>query len=258
MTPEVGTGLGLLLILIAFLAGVGVTAIGPGGIFLTIALFSLVPLSPAEVAGTATTTMVAAGVAGSLFYIRSGELKPRFSRDVAFVLGLTGLLGGLAGSWLNTFVSARQFGILLGVVAMGIGAVIVYQEWRGLEPRFRIDMKTPIGRTALGTLGFGIGSVSGLLGVGGPVLAVPALVVLGMPMLTGIAVAQVQSVLIALFAAAGYAARGAVAWPLAALVGAPLLVGVCLGWMIARRVEPRRLRIVLGVVLIALGPYLAY
>ncbi len=257
MVPEIGTGLALLLVLIAFLAGVGATAIGPGGIFLTIALFSLVALPPAEVAGTSSAVMVAAGVFGSLFYFRSGELRRRSGRDIALVLSLAGMLGGLAGSWLNSFVSAGQFGFLLGTVAVGTGSVIVYQEWRGLQPRFRLDGKTRASLIGLGLLGFGVGSTSGLVGVGGPVIAVPALVVLGMPMLTAIALAQAQSVFIAVFATVGYMVRGTVAWPLVALVGAPLLAGVFLGWKIARRIEPRRLKVLLGVVLIALGPYLA-
>lgn len=257
MVPEAGSGLGLLLILIAFVAGVGATAIGPGGIFLTIALFSLAALPPAEVAGTASALMVAAGIFGSLFYFRSGELKRRASRDIAVVLSFAGMLGGLAGSWLNSFVSAAQFGVALGTVAIGTGSVIVYQEWRGLAPHFGLDGKTWRSLAVLGMLGFGIGSVSGLVGVGGPVLAVPALVVLGMPMLTAIALAQAQSVFIAVFATAGYMARGTVAWPLVALVGAPLLAGVFLGWKIARRIDPRRLKVLLGVVLIAVGPYLA-
>lgn len=257
MVAEVTPGVELLLILIAFLAGVGVTAIGPGGIFLTIALYSLTSLPAAVVAGTASATMVAAGTVGSLGYILSGELRRRSSWQVALILGAAGILGGLAGSWLNTFVSEAGFGALLGTLAAGAGAVILRQEWRGLEPRYRLDVQSAAGRIVLAALGLGIGIASGLLGVGGPVLAVPALVVLGVPLLSGIAVAQVQSVAIALFATVGYSVRGTVAWPLAALVGIPLLVGVLVGWVLARRIEPRRLKISLGLVLIALGPYLA-
>ena len=49
--PPVLPAAGALLMAIAFLAGVGITAIGPGGIFLTIALLTLGQLPPAGVAG---------------------------------------------------------------------------------------------------------------------------------------------------------------------------------------------------------------
>lgn len=245
------------LVVIGFLSGVGITAIGPGGIFLTIALFSLTPLAPSEVAGTASATFIAAGLVGWWIYYRSGELSTRDSVSIAGSLSVTSVAGALLGARVNTFVSHALFGVLLGVVVTAIGGLIVYQEWRRLGPRYRIDPRSRRGQVLLLLLGLAIGFAGGLLGVGGPVLAVPALVVLGVPMLVAVAVAQVQSVFLAAFATVGYAVHGAVLWPLALLVGIPELLGVVIGWKVAHRIEPRRLKIGLGVLLVALGPYLA-
>src|SRR4051794_3763533 len=99
---------------IAFLAGVGITAIGPGGILITIALLALSGLPPAGVAGTASASMVAAGLAGTLVYIRSGELALQPNRRLAVLLGAGGLVGALLGSRLNALVSASAFAVLLG------------------------------------------------------------------------------------------------------------------------------------------------
>lgn len=247
-----------LVIAVAFLAGVGITAIGPGGIFLTIALLALGRLSPAAVAGTASAAMVLAGLAGTLVYIRSGELALERNRSLALILSASGLLGALLGSWLNAFVSADGFAALLGLLASGAGAVILHQEWRGLDARVHLDISRWIGRAVLALLGLAIGTASGLVGVGGPVMAVPALVVLGVPIVSAVAVAQAQSLPIAVSATAGYAARGAVQWSWVAAVGLPLLLGVVAGWRMARYVEPRRLKLLLGCVLLAIGPYLAF
>lgn len=83
------------------------------------------------------------------------------------------------------------------------------------------------------------------------------LVVLGVGMLSAVAVAQVQSVFIATFATAGYALNGAVSLPLALLVGLPQLVGAFLGWRVTRVVDPHRLKTALGLTLVAVGPYLS-
>lgn len=245
-----------LLFAIALVAGVGITTIGPGGIFVTVALYSFTTLPSATVAGTAHTTFVATGLVGTAAYARSGELIGNDGRGMAVILSATSVVGALAGAHLNSYVSRRLFGVLLGAVAGLTGGVLLYRELRGLDPVVTIDAATWRGRASLGLLGVGLGVASGLVGVGGPVLAVPALVVLGVPILLAVGVAQVQSIFIATFAAAGYFMQGAVSLPLVVLIGVPQVVGVVAGWRIAHHVDPGRLKVVLGVVLAAVGVYL--
>ncbi|XVH32609.1 TSUP family transporter [Haloferacaceae archaeon DSL9] len=247
----------ILLVGIALFAGVGITAIGPGGIFVTIALVALTPLSSAGVAGTASATFVATGLVGSLAYLRSGELASGVAREAAILLSLASILGALAGVRLNVAISDAVFATLLaGFVAL-VGVLIVYRELVGLTPRNLFESGETTRRAALAAVGFGVGVAGGLLGVGGPVLAVPILVVLGVPMLLAVAVAQVQSIFVSAFATVGYLAVDAVSLPLVALVGVPQVVGVVAGWKLAHLVEPGRLRIVLGVVLVAITPVIA-
>lgn len=251
----------LVLVLIAFLAGIGITAIGPGGIFLTIALFFLLPVAPPTIAGTASATFVATGILGSVMYLRSGELARAANRRLATLLSVASVAGALTGARLNPFLPLRVFGMLLGAMAVSIGLLIIVKRLR--QPRTRPpepprnnSVSGVRGGTYVIILGFGIGAVGALLGVGGPVLAVPALVMLGVPILAAVAVAQVQSVFVAAFATVGYAVQGAVSWPLVLWVGAPQLVGALVGWWIARRTAPEKLEIALGVALVGVGVYL--
>ncbi|HLR33348.1 MAG TPA: sulfite exporter TauE/SafE family protein, partial [Fodinibius sp.] len=108
----------------------------------------------------------------------------------------------------------------------------------------------------MGIVGIGVGFSGGLLGVGGPVLAVPMLVVLGAPMLLSVALAQVQSIFISGMATVGYALQGVVNWKLAAFLVIPLLIGTVVGWYVAQRIRVRRLKVALALVLVALGIYL--
>lgn len=88
-------------------------------------------------------------------------------------------------------------------------------------------------------------------------LSVPLLVLCGVRVLDALAAAQVQSVVVASVGSFAYAVGGAVDWRLALIVGVPELLGVVLGWKIAKAVQPRRLKYALAVALLVLAPYLA-
>ena len=244
----------LLFAIVGFLAGVGITAIGPGGVFITIAL-ALTAASPALVAGTAGATNIAAGALGTLAYARSGELRTVSGRRMAVALSALGAVGALVGKRINALVSASQFSLLLGGFIVFAGLLTWYRERYGTGREF-VDVESRSGVLAVGAVGFAVGVPGGLLGVGGPVLAVPLLVALGVPLLPAVAAAQVQSVFIAGPATVAYLLDGAVSIPLVAIIGVPELAGIIVGWQIARRVEPRKLKLALAGVLVALGAYL--
>ena len=247
----------LLLSVIALFAGMGITVIGPGGVFVTIALYVFTTLPKGLVAGTSAATYVAMSLVGSAVYLRSGELRTPRGKRVALVLGTTSIVGSLVGVRANAVISQRLFGVVLGGFVTVAGVLVWYrsQNTLGDGRQFALDSRT--GLLAVAAVGFAVGVPSGLLGVGGPVLAVPILVTLGVPLVLAVAVAQVQSVFIVVPAAVGYLSADAVSLPLVVLLGLPELVGVVLGWKLAHRVEPAQLKRVLAAVLVILGPYLA-
>lgn len=250
------TGLILILVTIAFVGGICITTIGPGGIFVTIALFVLLDLGPSTVAGTASATFIATGIVGSLAYLRSGELSGPGVRRSAVLLSLASVVGAFFGAQLNTTLDKELFGMLLGGFVLITGLIIMVRQRLGLTTVDGFDLDSTKGSIAMVGVGLLVGLPGGLLGVGGPVLAVPLMVVLGVPMLVGVALAQVQSIFISVFATFGYALHGAIDWKLAILVGIPLLIGTVVGWWLARRINPERLKMGLALVLLALGGYL--
>lgn len=255
MTLPAGSVLALLA-LVAFGAGLGTTTLGPGGIFVTVALYATTALPSASVAGTASATFVGTGLLGTAAYARSGELTGPHRRT-AVLLAVASVAGALAGSEANTHLPDRAFGLLLAAFVTAVGATVVYRERRGIDPRGALDPATPSGTALVAGVGAGVGLLGGLLGVGGPVVAVPVLLLLGVPMLAALAVAQVQSVVLAGVATANYAAHQAVSVPLVVVVGVPQVAGALLGWRVAHRVDPDRLKLSLGLLLIGLGPVLA-
>ncbi|OEV07814.1 sulfite exporter TauE/SafE family protein [Streptomyces nanshensis] len=274
----------VLLALFGLLGGIGITAVGPGGVLPTIGMFLLTPLSPSGVAGTAIATHVATGALGTVAYTRSGQLREARTRRTALLLSATALVGAPLGVLFNTLVGGRVFAILLASAVALTGVLVWVREHRtssaaagagaaGGEGNGRSEHGSsehggsehggpehggrdlhPVLTTAVGLV---VSVAAGLFGLGGPMLSVPLLVVCGVPLLPALAAAQAQSVVIAGAGTLGYLAHGSIDWALAALVGVPELAGVLIGWKIAHAVPVRQLKYALAGTLLALAPYLA-
>jgi uncharacterized membrane protein YfcA len=244
----------LLLALFGLAGGIGITAVGPGGVLPTIGMFLLTGLSPAGVAGTAITTHIATGALGTAAYTRSGQLRDPAIRRIAAILAATAVAGTPIGVLLNTMVSGREFGILLAVAVTVTGVLVWVREHHTTAD----DDPVRLSYAAAGTVGLVVAIAAGLFGIGGPMLSVPLLVICGLPVLPALAAAQAQSVVIAATGTLGYLLHGAIDWPLAALIGVPELAGVLIGWKIAHAVPARRLKYALAATLLVLAPYLAF
>lgn len=242
----------VLLGVFGLVGGIGITAIGPGGVLPTVGLFALTGLSPAEVAGTAIVTHVATGALGTAAYVRSGQLAEPETRRTALILAGTAVIGTPLGVLINAEVSKRLFGVLLAIFVASVAGLV----WRRERRRSAAVRAHPPVLPAAG-LGLVVAVAAGIVGIGGPMLTVPLLVAVGVPVLESLAAAQVQSIVIAGVGTVGYLVSGAIDWPLAVLIGVPELAGVLLGWKIARSLPTRTLRYALVAALLALAPYLA-
>lgn len=250
----------VILAVAGLLGGIGITAIGPGGVLPTIALFLFTGLSPSRVAGTAIVTHVATGLLGTAAYARSGQLRAPGTRRCAAVLAAVSVVGAPLGVLCNTLVAGRGFGVLLACAVAVTGILVWVRDRRDRkEPDAHhpedIDSGIPTARTVV--IGLVVACAAGLFGLGGPMLSVPLLVVAGLPVLAALAAAQAQSVVIAGVGTVAYVLHGDVNWWLATVVGIPELAGVLIGWRIARALPARRLKFALVAVLLALAPYLA-
>ncbi len=106
-------------------------------------------------------------------------------------------------------------------------------------------------------IGFGAGIASGLFGIGGGVIIVPALLYL-MKFPVHRAVGTSLAVFLFPIGAAAvftYFRAGHVDIKAAAIIAAMLFAGAWLGAMIATRMDSHTLRIMLGMFLVALGIY---
>ena len=251
-----GLSAGTLVALGAFglAAGVGITAIGPGGVLATAGLLLLTRLSPAGVAGTAIVTHVATGGLGTIAYHRSGQLREPSTRRTAMIIAAVAVIGTPVGVIANGLISGAAFGILLAAGAATAGVLVGLRQRR---PAASADLAASAPPTAsVAAIGLTVAVIAGTFGLGGPMLCVPLLVIAGVPVLSALGAAQAQSVVIAVTGTVGYLIHGSIDWPLAAVVGLPELAGVLAGHRLAHAVPARWLTYALGLALIALAPWL--
>ncbi len=243
------------LALFGLAGGIGITAVGPGGVLPTIGMFLLTGLSPAGVAGTAIATHIATGVLATAAYTRSGHLREPETRRVAAILAAIAVVGTPLGVLINTMVSGKMFGSMLAIAVAVTGILVWVREYRAPD---RDESPAGVSPLITGAVGLVVAIAAGMFGLGGPMLSVPLLVLCGLPVLPALAAAQAQSVVIAGIGTVGYLLHGAIDWQLAVLVGVPELAGVVIGWKIAQAVPARQLKYALATALLALAPYLAF
>ncbi|MGW5126564.1 sulfite exporter TauE/SafE family protein [Streptomyces sp. NPDC004069] len=188
MTADLSTSVLVALGLIGLCGGIGITTLGPGGVLPTVGLFVLTGLSPAEVAGTAIVTHVATGALATAAYTRSGQLREPATRRTALLLAGTAVLGTPVGVLLNTEVSQRAFGFVLGLFVAAAAVLVWYRE----HCRPPVTPPSHPSATVVAGLGLAVSAASGLVGIGGPMLTVPLLVALGVPVLESLASAQAR------------------------------------------------------------------
>src|SRR3546814_9733179 len=134
--------LALSLLLISFAAWIGISAVGPGGVLMTIGLFAFTLMSPSRVAGTAIVTHVATGLVSTMAYWRSGQLGDRATRRIAMIL-CPATLGGIAvGIVINTRLPPDGFGLLLGIFPAAIALLVCYRERQRAIGRAHV--RTPV------------------------------------------------------------------------------------------------------------------
>ena len=124
----------VLLGVLGLVCGIGITAIGPGSVLATVALFTMTSLNPAQMAGTAIVTHIAAGLLGTAAYARCGQFDDPHTRRTAGLLTGSSVLGTPVGVLVNTVISGRTFGLQLGVFVFAVALLLWYRDRRQHKP----------------------------------------------------------------------------------------------------------------------------
>ena len=203
-----------------------VGAVGIGGILLPSSLNMIAGLTLHQSMATSLFTFIFTGLAGTLAFQRRGSIDWAVARPVCCGAAST----GWAGAWASSLLGAPTLAVILALVIVLAGAFTLRKPQRP-------SVTAPRSWLLLALAGAATGFVSGLAGVGGPVLSVPLMLLAGFPVLTAIGVGQVIQVVGALSGTAANGAMGTIDYQLAAFVTLFEIAGVFLGAHLIHRVD---------------------
>ncbi|MFV0294887.1 MAG: sulfite exporter TauE/SafE family protein [Hyphomicrobiaceae bacterium] len=254
---------------------------GVGGGFITTPMLIFLGVPPPVAVGTGTSQVVASSVSGALAHWGRGNVDLKMG--IYLILG--GLFGVTTGIWLQQLLkSAGQldfFTKLTYVVLLGtIGGLMLVESARLLLRQAKkqptgsarragqhswiqkLPFKTrfPASKLYMSTIppvgmGIFVGWLTGMMGIGGGFLLVPALIyIIRMPTRIALGTSAFQIIFVAAFATLlqatqNYSVDAALALPL--IVGG--VVGAHLGVFAAARLNAEQLRALLGVLVLGVA-----
>ena len=236
-----------------------------GGVFLVPALTLVYGLPFRQAAGIGLMTVIATSSVVSAQRAGDGTINFR----LGIVLEIATTLGGLAGGLTAQALSQRTLRVTFGLVAIAIAIVMFRQLRRRVAPpesapdagwlggefyseEHQQRLTYRVRRLPLALfVSFIAGNVSGLLGIGGGILKVPALTTwCGVPMRVA---ATTSSMMIGVTAAASaplYYTAGDIPAPYAAASVLGVMVGTRAGFWIGAHLTAQWLKLLLGLVLV--------
>ena len=230
---------------IGLLSGVASGAFGVGGGALSTPGIRVLLGTPALVAvGTTLPVIVPTALAGLWAYVRGGFVD----RGLALRTAAAGVPLSVLGASVTAFVPGE-------VLLVATAAVILVLSLRML-PRPRTGQAPAFNRSlpALVVVGASSGFLSGLLGIGGGIVLVPAFsVLLRMPVKTAVGTSLVVVAAQSIPGTAVHAALGNIDWAIAAGLVLGTVPGARLGSRLAVLTQERHLRMVVGLGIAALA-----
>lgn len=275
-----------LLLIVALGAGIGFLAglVGVGGGFLATPLLIFLGIPPAVAAASEANHILASSVSGAMAHAR------RRAIDVRMALVLTS--GGLAGSTLGVQVFAALLALgqidfvisLLYVLLLGgVGSLMLRESLaamrpggaparparrrgqRGLAQKLPLRLRFSASRLYISVLppvaiGFGVGMLAAILGVGGGFLLVPAMIyMLRMPTNVVIGTSLLQIIFVTGYTVLLQAWRTqTVDIILAGLLILGGVFGAQVGARLGGRMPSEHLRLILGAIVLGVAAVMAW
>jgi uncharacterized membrane protein YfcA len=258
------TDMAWLLPVFGFVVGIFASLTGVGGGVLIFPILTLLyGFVPQQAVGTSLGMIIFTAIASTYFYSRQKRIFYR----TGLLLSITTVPGAYLGAYLTTIVSPQTLGVLFGLFLIYIAGRMILRSLKpggtsaaggdaverpSVSDRELVASRGPAVKAV--TLGLFVGIASGLLGIGGGALAVPIMtLVLHMPIHYATATSMFTMIFTSLSGVLKHHLAGHVHWLFAVLLGAGTVFGARLGASLSLKISGRNLRLVFGIVLLAVS-----
>jgi uncharacterized membrane protein YfcA len=232
----------LLSIALGFLIGLSLGLLGGGGSILTVPVFVYVlGFPPKESIAMSLAVVGLTSATGAAGHWREGHVNIR----VALIFGSV----AMAGSYLGTRLATR----LTGGEQLALFAGFMFRPLRS-DGASSGAASLPIPITA--AEGLAVGTLTGLVGVGGGFLIVPALVLAGLRMVDAVGTSLLTIAVNCAVGFYGYLGHVQIAWMPMALVMAGTIPGIVTGTYASRFVSQQDLRRLFAALLVCVAVYI--
>lgn len=241
---------------LAIIVGFVLGLLGGGGGVLTVPILVYglhLPVKAAVPTSLCVVGLVA--VIGFLSHLRHGNVALR----VAAVFAPFAVVAAFAGARIAKYVPSDVQLIVFAIVGL-VASFFMIRGRRVTTPTgaYRFDAK-PRTIALLGLQATGVGLLTGIIGIGGGFLIVPALVLVAkVPMRLAVGTSLLVITMNALGGFAGYIGHAPIDWRIIAWFTAFAVVGTVAGTFASTRVPQQRLRQVFGVLLFGVSLFVLY
>jgi uncharacterized protein len=226
---------------LALIMGLTLGALGGGGSILTVPIFTYVMgFEPKQAIAMSLPVVGVTSLTGSLGHWRAGN----FDLRAALLFGIVAMIGARIGAELAAFIPGIIQLTLLGFVMIAAAFVMLHPADVEAPDRSAALQLSPVSlRYLIPAVGLGVGILTGLVGIGGGFLYVPALVLLGgIPMKKAIGTSLLVIAMSSASGSLGYLRQVDVPWPVVGWFSMVAIAGSLAGTRLVSRISQRSLR----------------
>ncbi|MDQ6827663.1 MAG: sulfite exporter TauE/SafE family protein [Gemmatimonadota bacterium] len=247
--------------------------VGVGGGFIVVPLLLLIyKLPPPEAAATSLVVVFLNAASGSISYFRKGRVDVR----TGIVLALGTIPGAFIGPVIAQRIPDRAFKIFFACFLIAMSFFLAMRperregsgrtfggDWLRATRRFvdkeghSFDYSYSLPLAV--SISFLVGILSSLLGIGGGIVHVPAMIhLMGFPVHIATATSHFVLAITALTGVIEYGIRGQIVWPVAGAIGIGVVAGAQVGAALSQRMKGRKIVRLLTLAVVALAARLLW
>ena len=234
--------------LFAALIGLALGILGGGGSILTVPVFVYVLGYDPKLAITMSLPVVGTtALVGVVSHWRAGNVR----LQTAGIFGAVAMAGSFAGARASVLVSGTTQLLILGV-AMVVAAASMLRN--ASRDESEIPDNPSLYPPLLLGVGLGVGVLTGLVGIGGGFLIVPALVVLGhVPIKSAVGTSLLVIAMNSLSGYLGHHGYEVVPWGVVASFTGVAILGILAGTALVPHISTRQLKRAFALLLVIIG-----